>query len=838
MPYSVKKNKFKYRNPTTGNYEGVDVVAEQSFEDYRAELEAVGDSQETRVTDAGTAQVNAVTAAGTAAVANFPATADACDTLAADFAATFVPNQAYAAGDYCTYQYKLYQSKAAIAENADSSFVVAHWNLITVTDSLTNQVDDLKNALGNSIAVGTLTDNRYINKNTGAVSGQSSGSKATENFIAIPSGAKLLLKNVRNDGARGVCFYSEESESSFLSAASLEDSAVIESAIISVPVGANYIRVTGHMNAPDPTISVVDILVYAEGKLSANLGAANAGKTLKVDPSGEIIAVPSLEVDNTLTQPGDAADAKVTGDKITEIVNTIIKAPVNVGSVTDNAYVNKNTGVEMSPSSGSNVTGFIKVYPLSVLKLEKIRTDGARGTCFYSDQSADSFVGSADFSDVTSGTVTVPANANYMRVTGAISTGTPVVTVIDISGYIDNINSASKARAAAIDAVTDDLQDQIDEAIIKTEKSICTISDFTEHGYLNDDGSFTEVTSDVSTQWTTGYIEISDIVYYTLERSSMRKVCAYDANKSFLAVIAASQWNIFRLVNINNGTGAKYLRLNTNDSSLSPYCYLYAVKTGKGIQETLNHDISVPIKLEPVIPYARMRRPLVAFILDGEYDENDDMHDVFAAHHVFCGFAPQYSTEFANNSLSTYLEWQAEGFEILSHGAADLSPETSLTDEQAKASIDRSYNWMIANGLDVKGYIGLAGSVQPKLIPHIAKYFDWAATTWNHAATGATYTEPCMFYGVDRPYYAWRYSMQRSDLAAQKAAVDRALANDGLVLFYGHARSDETDYFTTENLDTLLTYIETVGATVVRPTEAVQEYFAVRYDDLYNILHA
>ena len=80
--------------------------------------------------------------------------------------------------------------------------------------------------------------------------------------------------------------------------------------------------------------------------------------------------------------------------------------------------------------------------------------------------------------------------------------------------------------------------------------------------------------------------------------------------------------------------------------------------------------------------------------------------------------------------------------------------------------------------------------------------------------------------------------MQRSDLAAQKAAVDRALANDGLVLFYGHARSDETDYFTTENLDTLLTYIETVGATVVRPTEAVQEYFAVRYDDLYNILHA
>ena len=79
--------------------------------------------------------------------------------------------------------------------------------------------------------------------------------------------------------------------------------------------------------------------------------------------------------------------------------------------------------------------------------------------------------------------------------------------------------------------------------------------------------------------------------------------------------------------------------------------------------------------------------------------------------------------------------------------------------------------------------------------------------------------------------------MQRSDLAAQKAAVDRALANNGLLLFYGHAKSDEQDYFTTENLDALLTYIETVGATVVCPTEAVKEYFAVRYDDIYNIIN-
>ena len=196
MPYTLKKDKFKYRNPTTGQYQGVDVVAEQDFADYRDELEAVGDAQETRVTNAGTAQVDAVTAAGTAAVANFPATADACDTLAADFAATFVPNRAYAVGDYCTYQYKLYQCKTAIAENADSSFVVAHWNLITVTDSLTNQVADLKNAItepSKNLLDCTFKDS-LINAN-GVYSDNTTGVTYTaeEEFIPIDSSSDYTM---------------------------------------------------------------------------------------------------------------------------------------------------------------------------------------------------------------------------------------------------------------------------------------------------------------------------------------------------------------------------------------------------------------------------------------------------------------------------------------------------------------------------------------------------------------------------------------------------------------------------------------------------------------------
>ena len=151
MPYTLKKNKFKYKNPDTGNYEGVDVVAERSFEDYQSALETVGLQQQTAVRSEGTTQTNAVTAAGTAAAANFPATAEACDTLAGDFAATYVPDQAYSVGDYCTYQYQLYQCKTAIAANTDHTFVTSHWNLITITDTLNDEVGNLKESLDNVI---------------------------------------------------------------------------------------------------------------------------------------------------------------------------------------------------------------------------------------------------------------------------------------------------------------------------------------------------------------------------------------------------------------------------------------------------------------------------------------------------------------------------------------------------------------------------------------------------------------------------------------------------------------------------------------------------------------
>ena len=80
--------------------------------------------------------------------------------------------------------------------------------------------------------------------------------------------------------------------------------------------------------------------------------------------------------------------------------------------------------------------------------------------------------------------------------------------------------------------------------------------------------------------------------------------------------------------------------------------------------------------------------------------------------------------------------------------------------------------------------------------------------------------------------------MQLSTLQQMKDAVDRCLSENALLLFYGHAQSTNDDYFTAENLDALLTYIESVGVQIVKPSEAIKNFFTVRYDDIYNIVHA
>jgi hypothetical protein len=234
--------------------------------------------------------------------------------------------------------------------------------------------------------------------------------------------------------------------------------------------------------------------------------------------------------------------------------------------------------------------------------------------------------------------------------------------------------------------------------------------------------------------------------------------------------------------------------------------------------------------------YLPYRRPLIAFIFDGEYDMNDDFKALFDSHNVKCGYALPYNTTFSNTSKANYLNWQSAGFEILAHSAVAVGTNGSSTDEQIKKIVKDSYKTLYDFGFNIHGFVALQGNAKPIAIKTAQKYFDYGATQPNHsgayAQTFPDLVESNLYFDADAPYKLWRYSMQTSTLQQMKDAVDRCLSTDGLVLFYGHANSSDLQNMTLENVGALLTYIEGKDIPIVAPHLAIEDYYSIRYQDV------
>ena len=374
-----------------------------------------------------------------------------------------------------------------------------------------------------------------------------------------------------------------------------------------------------------------------------------------------------------------------------------------------------------------------------------------------------------------------------------------------------------------------------DKEILLQETDPCVLTKDSTffQGYIND-GDFV-ATSGANTQRTSDFIELKPRIYYRCDYEGVkadgtvttypRTICTYKADKSFSRGLSMPSG-----LSIYLQSDEKYIRLNYSDPQVN-LLRVYPQNVGYETKTTLNPELEVP-QVEKVkanrTNYVHARRPIVAFIIDGEYDMNADMEAKFSEHNMRVGFAPQYNTTFANNSADTYRAWQAKGHEILAHGNYVLQGD-QYTEEKAKQYIKESYETLNGYGFDIHGYIGSGGLVDEKYLPTIKMYYDYAATKNNGAEDG---TKSTLYFGTHNPYQLWRFSLQQSTPSECMAAVDYATSTGGLLLFYGHARSTNNDNFTVENLETILSHIEEVGAIVKTPYEAISNFFSIRYDDI------
>nr|WP_302597806.1 BppU family phage baseplate upper protein [uncultured Cellulosilyticum sp.] len=347
---------------------------------------------------------------------------------------------------------------------------------------------------------------------------------------------------------------------------------------------------------------------------------------------------------------------------------------------------------------------------------------------------------------------------------------------------------------------------------------------------------------------TTDFIELEQGIKYICEFSGSnvtdtlttpRTIIIYNKDKSFSRRLDLPIGMTSGALSAQN-SNEKYVRVNMLKTNNILKIY---PNTGHKVENVLSNNIKIYKnsivdleKDENSRTYnfiGRPRKPIISFILDGEYDMNSTMESIFSNKGFRVGFAPQYVTNWSNNPVSKYLEWQSKGHEVLSHGTYVLNDSASYTEEEVKAIIENSYNTLVNQGFNIKGFIGSSGKVADKYLKYVRDYYEYSATEPNHSgAYSGTGAEPCLYFKTDAPYKIWRYSIQGSTLEQMKSAVDKSIETNGLLIFYGHAQSTNNDNFTTTNLTALCDYILSKKCKVLTPYEAIKEYYSVRWEDI------
>ena len=341
------------------------------------------------------------------------------------------------------------------------------------------------------------------------------------------------------------------------------------------------------------------------------------------------------------------------------------------------------------------------------------------------------------------------------------------------------------------------------------------------NGYLDyTTGNFVSASMHKSTD----FIELEKGVSYRLdynatlgtgeEQTFPRAVMIYDNDYNFVRRIQPPDY----ATNVVLSGTEKYIRINYNLVNEDGELHVFKLYPNDKLDDKEQHGLFK----------GKSRQPTISFILDGEYDLNETMENIFDAKGFKIGFAPQYTTNWSNNPVSKYLEWQTKGHEILAHGSTILNETATQTLEEAKTIVTDSYKVLTDQGFNINGFVGSSGTVADRYLPFVKSTFEYAATAANTYGTG----EPCLYFNVNPPYRIFRYGLELSTLEQTKLAVDKAIETNALLIFYGHATTLKDNNFTVDNLNALCDYIIEKNVEVLTPYNAIKEYYSLRYDDI------
>jgi hypothetical protein len=554
------------------------------------------------------------------------------------------------------------------------------------------------------------------------------------------------------------------------------------------------------------------------GALPADTKIPSKTSELQND-SGFLTKIPDnylFETDKTLNVSGKAADAKATGDKITELSADISNK------------LNKNQGSENSGKiAGINESGdIVPMFPVSVDYNEETN-------CleFGSDQKME------------------------------LNKGINLDSTLTKTGYA--------ADAGAVGEITNSLKEEIAELsnkiLYEEYADLLHGKEPKEKWYIDASNG----TGRTLAQFFS-YIDIDVSEYigkklypYTSHKGatvyhSSRSVVFYDESGAFISGTGISSNNPINGIEVPKKSKTVSICFNyesDDNQPIKPQVYYLAINRENKNKLMLKNDVSIDyeqIQNKPIIPtkmselendiaidnvddVQTIRKPTISFIFDDGLPSTSDLVSLFDSYGWKCGFAI-----LANSNLSNikdnFLSYQSKGYEILSHSTDGVAmQDDSLTIDDVEAKMKKSKEILINNGFNITGWVTPSTWLNNKYFNNLCKYYEYG---FGHLDTNQV-VKHHVFWGNDIRQLE-RWSLQSKTLEQTKAEIDATINECGYLCFYAHAYpSTVNDNFTVENMkiimDYIKKYIDNGKVQVLTPRCAINDYYTVRHSDLLDL---
>lgn len=554
------------------------------------------------------------------------------------------------------------------------------------------------------------------------------------------------------------------------------------------------------------------------GALPADTKIPSKTSELQND-SGFLTKIPDnylFETDKTLNVSGKAADAKATGDKITELSADISNK------------LNKNQGSENSGKiAGINESGdIVPMFPVSVDYNEETN-------CleFGSDQKME------------------------------LNKGINLDSTLTKTGYA--------ADAGAVGEITNSLKEDLVELGNKTLHE--EYADLL-HGKEPKENWYIDASNGTGRTLLQffSYIDINVSEYigkklypYTSHKGtnvyhSSRSVVFYDESGTFISGTGISSNNPINGIEVpeKSKTVSVCFNYDSDDNQpIKPQVYYLAINRENKNKLMLKKDVLIDyeqIQNKPIIPtkmselendividnvndVQTIRKPTISFIFDDGLPSTSDLVSLFDSYGWKCGFAILANSNLPNIK-DNFLSYQSKGYEILSHSTDGVAmQDDSLTIDDVETKMKKSKEILINNGFNITGWVTPSTWLNNKYFDNLCKYYEYG---FGHLDTNQVVSHH-VFYGNDIRQLE-RWSLQSKTLEQTKAEIDSTINECGYLCFYAHAYpSTANDNFTIENMkiimDYIKKYIDNGKVQVLIPRCAINDYYTVRHSDLLDL---